>query len=121
VVAAALGLDYTSAANDQITLEASNHHIRDWHSSLTNTLKNTGNVLLSWSRSFLGETLTPEYAFAWEPNNGDSLHQLQLSYDWNDALTLKFGGFTILAEKDTTTFGRFKPLRQVQTQVRVVF
>jgi hypothetical protein len=49
------------------------------------------------------------------------LHQLQLSYDWNDALTLKFGGFTILAEKDTTTFGRFKPLRQVQTQVRVVF
>ena len=121
VVAAALGFDYTSAANDQITLEASNHHIRGWQASLANTRENTGNVLLSWSRDFLGETLTPEYAFAWEPNNGDSLHQLQLSYDWNDALTLKFGGFTILAEKDTTTFGRFKPLRQVQTQVHVVF
>ena len=118
-----LGLAYDDlrTANDQITLEASNHHIRDWQASLLNTRKNSGNVLLSWSRSFLSETLTPEYAFAWEPQDGDSLHQFQLSYDWSDALTLKLGGFTILAEKDTTTFGRFKPLRQVQTQVHVVF
>ena len=121
VLATALGFDYTSTANDQITLEASNHHIRDWQASLLNTRKNSGNVLLSWSRSFLSEALTPEYAFAWEPQDGDSLHQFQLSYDWSDALTLKLGGFTILAEKDTTAFGRFKTLRQMQTQVRWVF
>ncbi|MEE2715862.1 MAG: DUF1302 family protein [SAR324 cluster bacterium] len=121
VLAGALGFDYTSAENDQITLEASNHHIRNWQAALTNTRKNTGNLLLSWSRSFLSETLTPEYALAWEPQDGDSLHQFQLRYDWSDALTFELGGFTVLAEKETTTFGRSKPLRQVQSQVRWVF
>ena len=95
--------------------------VRGEQAALTNTRKNTGNLLLSWSRSFLSETLTPEYALAWEPQDGDSLHQFQLRYDWSDALTFELGGFTVLAEKQTTTFGRFKPLRQVQSQVRWVF
>lgn len=117
----ALGMDYSKAAGDQWSLEASSQWIEDWDASLTDTQEQQELVFASWTRRFLHETLAPQVALLHQPSRGEWMLQGELQYDWSDVVQVRMATQSFQVHREDTSLGQLSPLRQLSFQLSAVF
>ncbi|MGK5091607.1 DUF1302 family protein [Deltaproteobacteria bacterium TL4] len=121
VLAMSLGFDYTATGAYSLSMEGSNQHLVDWEEDFIGVRQNSGIIYVSWTKSFLHETLTPQYTLAYEPEGKEGMHQLALSYNISDQWSCKGEIDYFDAQKEDSLLGVFKDQHRLYGEVQFSF